>query len=161
MINKYIKIYNTRNCLLALFCAGFVFIPWFVVSFIYDAMPQDTLFSFVPFLIAALCITIASLYTIRFKKMIQSQEQLYNVKFNDDDVVHLETTLYLSRDWLIWAGSSAIYKRHIKSIYLSPRHGRGSSFSNEVGINTVDGKEYRIWCMNSLNIEKIIAWKKK
>ena len=98
MVNKYIHIYNRRNCLLALFCAIIVFIPLFIVSLIYDVIPEDTLISFVPFVIAAICVAIASLYTIRFKKMINMQEQLYGVSFNDNNAVHLETTLYLSED---------------------------------------------------------------
>ena len=102
MIDKYIHIYTRRNCLLALFCASIAFIPLFIVSLIYNVIPEDTLIAFVPFLIAAICVAIASLCTIRFKKMIKMQEQLYGVQFNDDNVLHLETTLYLSEKWLIW-----------------------------------------------------------
>ena len=158
MINKYIYIYNRRNCLLALFCASIVFIPLFVVSLIYNAIPEDTLIAFAPFVIAAICVVIASLYTIHFKKMIKMQEQLYGVQFNDDNVVHLETTLYLSEDWLIWAGISSIYKSHIKSIRSNLIHGRGGS-SNKVTITTVDNKKYIIWCLSSSNINKIRKWK--
>ena len=159
MIDKYIHIYTKRNCLLALFCASITFIPLFIVSLIYDVIPEDTLVAFVPFVIAAICVAIASLYTIRFKKMIQMQEQLYGVKFNDDHVVHLETTLYLSDDWLIWAGVSAVYKYHIKSVRSKLMHGRSGS-SNKVVITTVDNKKYVIWCLSSSNINTIRKWKK-
>ena len=158
MVNKYIHIYNRRNCLLALFCAIIAFIPLFIVSLIYDVIPEDILISFVPFVIAAICVGIASLYIVRFKKMIETQEQLYGVKFNDDHVVHLETTLYLSEDWLIWAGVSAIYKCHIKSVHSKLMHGRSGS-SNKVVITTVDNKKYVIWCLSSSNINKIRKWK--
>ena len=159
MVNKYIHIYNRRNCLLALFCAIIVFIPLFIVSLIYDVIPEDTLISFVPFVIAAICVAIASLYTIRFKKMINMQEQLYGVSFNDNNAVHLETTLYLSEDWLIWAGVSSMYKSHIKSVRSKLIHGRSGS-SNKVVITTVDNKKYVIWCLSSSNINKIRKWKK-
>ena len=158
MIDKYIHIYTKRNWLLALFCASIVFIPLFIVSLIYDVIPKDTLIAFVPFLIAGICVATASLCTIRFKKMIKMQEQQYGVQFNDDNVVHLETTLYLSEKWLIWAGVSSIYKDHIKFIYSKLVHGRSGS-SNKVTIKTVDNKEYTIWCLSSSNINKIRKWK--
>ena len=158
MIDKYIHIYTRRNCLLALFCASIAFIPLFIVSLIYNVIPEDTLIAFVPFLIAAICVAIASLCTIRFKKMIKMQEQLYGVQFNDDNVVHLETTLYLSEKWLIWAGISSIYKDHIKSIHSKSVCGK-SGFSNKVTIKTVDNKKYIIWCSSSSSINKIRKWK--
>ena len=158
MVNKYIYIYTRRNCLLALFCASIAFIPLFIVSLIYDVIPEDTLIAFVPFVIAAICVAIASLATIRFKKMIKMQEQQYGVQFDDDNVVHLETTLYLSENWLIWAGISSIYKNHIKSIHSKLVHGRRGS-SNKVTIKTVDNKKYIIWCLSSSNINKIRKWK--
>ncbi|MBE6530601.1 MAG: hypothetical protein E7679_00720 [Ruminococcaceae bacterium] len=158
MINKYIHIYNRRNCLLAFFCASIGFIPSFIVSLIYDVIPKDTLIAFAPFVIAAICVAIASLYTIRFKKMIKMQEQLYGVQFNDDNVIRLEATLYLSQDWLIRAGISSIYKSHIKSINSKLVHGKGGS-SNKVTIKTVDNKKYIIWCLSSSNVNKIRKWK--
>ncbi|MBO5110760.1 MAG: hypothetical protein J6D21_08585 [Clostridia bacterium] len=158
MIDKYIRIYTKRNCLLALFCASIAFIPLFIVSLIYDVIPEDTLIAFAPFVFAAICVAIASLSTIRFKKMIKMQEQQYGVRFDDYNVIHLETTLYLSENWLIWAGISSIYKNHIKSIHSKLVHGRSGS-SNKVTIKTVDNKKYIIWCLSSSNINKIRKWK--
>ena len=158
MINKYIHIYNRRNCLLALFCSSIVSIPMFITSLIYDVIQDDHFIAFAPFAIAAICVAIASLYTIRFKKMIKMQEQLYGVQFNDDNAIHLGTTLYLSEDWLIWAGSCSIYKNHIKSISSKLITGR-SGTSNKVTITTVDNKKYVIWCLSSSNINKIRKWK--
>ena len=158
MIDKYIHIYTKRNCLLALFCASIAFIPLFIVSLIYDVIPEDTLIAFAPFVFAAICVAIASLSTIRFKKMIKTQEQQYGVQFDDYNVIHLETTLYLSENWLIWAGISSIYKNHIKSIHSKLVHGRSGS-SNKVTIKTVENKKYMIWCLSSSNINKIRKWK--
>ncbi len=158
MIGKYVNIYHKRNIQLALVCATIVFVPLFVVSLFYDVVPEDTLVSFVPFILAALYVAIASLFTKRFRRMIHKQEQLYNVQFQDTDVVHLETTLFLSKDWLIWAGSCALYKEYIKSISSTLRHGHAGS-SNEVVVRTVDDKRYTIWCLNSSNVKKIKKWK--
>ncbi|MBR2861712.1 MAG: hypothetical protein IKB86_07740 [Clostridia bacterium] len=160
MIEKYIKIYHRRNYYLALMCSVIVFIPFFVVSLIYDVIKYDILIAFLPFPIGAIFVALAYLYTIRFKKMIQYQEQLYNAEFNDEGVVNLETTLYLSKDWLIWAGSSAIYKKHIKNIRSKVEYGRAGS-SNKVTITTVDGKKYIIWCFSATNILKIRRWMKE
>ena len=102
MIDKYIKLYHKRNIRLAFICATMVFVPLFVVSLFYDVVIEDTLVAFVPYILAAMCVAVAALFTKRFRKMIHEQEKLYSVQFQDTDVVHLETTLYLSRDWLIW-----------------------------------------------------------
>lgn len=157
-MEKYINIYHKRNIKLALVCAFITFIPLFVVSLFYDVVPEDTIVSFVPFVLATLCVAVASLYTKRFKKMIKEQEHIYNIEFQDTKAEHLETTLYLSDEWLIWAGSSAFFKKHIKSISSVRRFGRVGS-SNQVTIKTVDNKKYTIWCLRTSNIKKIREWK--
>ena len=143
-VEKYIKIYHKRNVKLALLCAVIVFVPLFVVSLFYDVVPEDTIVSFVPFVLATICGAVASLYTIRFKKMIIEQEHIYNMEFQDTKAAHLETTLYLSDEWLIWAGSCAFYKKHIKSISSVRRFGRAGT-SNQVTIKTIDDKKYTMW----------------
>ena len=157
-MEKYIKIYHKRNTLLALFCASIVFLPLFAVSLFYDVVPEDTLISFVPFILAPLWVAVASLYTIRFKKLIAEQEKIYHIQFQDDNVEHLETTLYLSDDWLIWAGSCAFYKKHIKSISSVRRLGRAGS-SNQVTIKTIDDKKYTVWCLSASNVKKLKEWR--
>ena len=157
-MEKYIKIYHKRNVKLALLCAVIVFVPLFVVSLFYDVVPEDTIVSFVPFVLAALIVAFASLYTFRFKKLIEKQEQIYSIQFQDINAEHLENTLYLSDEWLIWAGSSAFFKKHIKSISSVRRFGRVGS-SNQVTIKTVDNKKYTIWCLRTSNIKKIREWK--
>ena len=157
-MKKYIKLYHKRNVKLAFLCAVIVFVPLFVVSLFYNVVREDIIISFVPFVLAMLCVAVASLYTIRFKKMIKEQEHIYNVEFQDTKADHLETTLYLSDEWLIWAGSSAFYKKHIKSISSVRRFGRVGS-SNQVTIKTVDNKKYTIWCLRTSNIKKIREWK--
>ena len=158
-MKKYIEFYHKRNITLALVCATIAFLPLFVVSLFYDVVSEDTVISFIPYVFAALSVVVASLYTIRFKKLIEEQERIYNVQFQDKNAQHLENTLYLSEDWIIWAGSSAFYKKHIKSISSVRRHGKGGS-SNQVIIRTVDNKKYTIWCRSTSNVKKIKEWKK-
>ena len=158
-MEKYIKIYYKRNAQLGCLCAFIAFLPLFIVSLFYDVIPEDTLISFIPFALVAICVAVASLYTIRFKKMIAEQEQRYHIQFQDDNVEHLETTLYLSDDWLIWAGSCAFYKKHITSISSIRRFGRAGS-SNQVTIQTVDDKKYTVWCLSVSNVKKLKEWRK-
>ena len=158
-MEKYIKIYHKRNVQLALFGAILVFLPLFIVSLFYDIVPEDTLISFVPFILALICVAVASLYTIRFKKLIAEQEQIYHIQFQDNNVEHLETTLYLSDEWLIWAGSCAFYRLHIKSISSVLRFGRAGA-SNQVTIKTVDDKKYTVWCLSASNVKKLKEWRK-
>ena len=158
MPEKYIKIYHKRNVQLVFICASIIFLPLFITSLLYDVVPGDIWIALVPFYLVPICVAVASLYTIRFRKMIAKQEQMYCIQFQDDNVEHLETTLYLSRDWLIWAGSCAFYKQHIKSIRSVRRFGRAGS-SNQVTIQTMDNKKYTVWCLSASNVKKLIVWK--
>ena len=123
-MKKYIKIYHKRNLMLALLCATPTFIILFVVSLLYDYVPQDTMVSFSPFALAAFSVAIASLSTIRFKKLIGKQEQIYGIQFQDTNAEHIEKTLYVSKDWLIRAGAFSFYKKHIKSITYILENGK-------------------------------------
>ncbi len=160
MVDKYIRMYNIRNVKTALLCASIASLPLFLVSLFYDVIAEDTLISFLPFVLAAVVVAFASLYTIRFKKLICKQEQLYGVQFQDSNAKRLETMLYLSDDWLIWAGSCALYRRHIQSLSAVRRYGR-SGASNQVRIKTVDGEEYTVWCLNASHIKEIREWKNR
>ena len=158
VINKYIQIYHKRNVLLALFCSVIVFIPLFVAALLNDAVPHDIWLSLVPFLIAAVYVAAAASTTVRFRRMIEAQEERYGVTFGDHGAIRLEMTLFLSDEWLIRAGVSAIYKDHVQSVKSSLRRGRSGS-SNRVVIGTVDGKKYVVWCQSSSGVRKIKAWK--
>ena len=159
MVEKYTKIYLKRNITLALICATIVFIPLLIVSLIYDVLSYDLIAAFMPFPFAFICVLISFLPIIRFRKMIRQQEVLYDTVFSDTDADHLETTLYLSKNWLIWAGNCAVYKNHIQSIEYKLETGRVGS-SNKVTITTVDDKRYIFWCLNTTNIKKIKTWHK-
>ena len=157
LISKYIKVYVKRNILLALFCSILVFIPLFIVSLIYDVMSYDIAVSFVPFAIAIICVLISLIPTIQFRRMITQQEEVYGVKFSDTGAVHLETTLFLSDNWLIWAGVSALYKGYITDVKSRIMSGSVGS-SNRVELITADNKRYVVWCLNGNNLVKIKKW---
>ncbi len=159
MTRKYIDIYLKRNALLSFFCAIIAFIPLFVVSLIYDVVSYDLAVAFAPFALAFGCFLISIFPILRFKKMISEQEKIYNVTFSDVGATNLETVLYLGDDWLIYAGSCALYKKHIRGVKHKTEHGRAGS-SNRVTITTVDGKRYAIWCLSTSNVNKIKSWVK-
>ena len=157
-MKKYIKVYHKRNAMLALLCATPAFIPLFVVSLLYDYVPEDTLISFSPFVLAAFSVAVASLSAIRFKKLIRRQEQIYGTQFQDTNAEHIEKTLYISRDWLIRAGTFAFYKKHVKSITYILQNGKGGP-SYKVTIKTIENKRYTFVSKNLSNIKKIRKWK--
>ena len=159
MVEKYIMLYIRRNTILAFTCATIVFLPLFVVSLIYDVISYDLLVAFSPFGIAVICILLSLLPIARFKKMVLQQEALYHTSFSDFEATHLETILYLSKDWLIWAGSCAIHKEHIQSVKHKRVAGRVGS-SNKVTITTADNKNFVIWCLSASNIKRIKEWYK-
>ncbi len=154
VINKYIKIYHKRNILFALFCSTATFVPLIIADLMYDVNLNDMLLSFLPFVMSGICVIFASLWTVRFKKMIKMQERLYHVQFQDEDVVHLDLIIYLSKEWFISAGTCAIYKPHIKSISY-----KRISNSTYVIIKTLDDKKYKMFCKSTTNVNKIRKWK--
>lgn len=157
MVGKYIKLFIKRNILTALICSFLVFVPIFIVSLIFDVLSYDLFVAFIPFPIALVYVLISLLPIIRFKKMIIQQEVLYNVEFCDTDSINLETTLFLNKEWLICAGSCAIYKKHIHSVNYKKVTGRvGSSYN--VTIHTNDNKHYSVWCLSLSSIKKIKDW---
>lgn len=157
MVNKYVRIYTKRNIWLTFICATIVAVPLFITSLIYDVLQYDYLTALIPYAIAAVVVLCCSVPIFCFRSMILEQEALYGIYFNDADAKHLETTLYISQDWLIWAGISAFHKNHIKHIAHKKRHGRVGS-SNEVKVVTVDSKKYTVWCLSSSNIQLIKEW---
>ena len=142
---------------LALFCAAIVCVPLLIVSFLCDAIPYDLAVALAPFPLALICVAISLFPTIRFKKMIAEQESLYNTVFSDTDAEHLETTLYISRDWLIWAGCSAICKAHIRSVQSRCESGSAGA-SNRVTITTADHRRYVVWCLRAEKVRRIRDW---
>ena len=156
---KYIQTYIKRNIRLALICAVICFVPLFITSLVYDVLWYDMLVSFIPFLFAGICVLISLLPVSRFRNMISYQESLYGIQFPKDRAEHLETTLYLSKDWLIWAGSCAFYGDYVKSIKYDPVVSRAGT-SCKLTITIVEHDEFTIWCLSYATQNKIRAWHK-
>ena len=156
-MNKYIKIYFKRNTFLALILGILVWLPLFIVSLISDVLSYDLLVSFVPFFIGFAGVAVSALTIPRFRKMIDRQEALYHSTFPQGEAQHLETTLYLSEDWLVSAGVIAMHRKHIHSLeHRTERNNSGTS--NKIVIQTVDNKTYTIRYLGTNNIRKIRQW---
>lgn len=160
LTEKYIRIYMKRNLLTALFCAILCFVPLFIVSLIYDLLSYDLVVSFAPFFVALLCVAFSYLYTFRFRRMISEQEKIFSITFDDTAAQHLETTVYLSDDWLIYAGSAAFYKGYVQSISSKTKHGLRGGSSNRVALKTIDGRHYVIWVLSSTVVKRLREWSK-
>ena len=157
-IEKYIRVYMKRNLLTAISCAILCFVPLFIVSLIYDVLSYDIVVSFVPFFIALLSVAFSYLYTFRFRRMISEQERTFSVAFDDTAAQHLETTIYLSNDWLIYAGSAAFYRGYVKSVTSKTMHALRGGSSNRVTLKTIDGRHYVIWALSSSVVKRIKEW---
>ena len=92
--------------------------------------------------------------------MIRRQERLYNIKFKDYYAVNLEKTVFLSQNWIIYAGRIAIYKKHIQAISSKYVIGKGPSFYKVI-IKTVDNKKYTLKCYEQSNLVKIKNWNRQ
>ena len=106
--------------------------------------------------------------------MIKEQEQLYKIKFNDTiefiykpnygefeygNNLEFLGLFDISKEWLIAAGTCAIYKPHLKSIKSTRHHGKhGTSY--RVIFKTINGKKYKIWINSPSDIQRIRKWKK-
>ena len=157
MLSTYTKIYIKRNLLAALVCAVICFIPLFVVSLIYDVRADDTLIAWIPFPAAALCFGVSLLPIIPFRHMVRKQEALYRVAFTDTDVKRLDTTLYISRTWLIHAGRVALCKQHIRKITAKQVYGKGG-VSYRITVKTADNRRLVIRTTSASAVKQIQAW---
>ena len=160
LMEKFIRIYMKRNLLTALSCAIICFVPLFIVSLIYDVLSYDLIVSFAPFLIALLCVAFSYLYTFRFRRMISEQEKTFSVVFDDTAALHLETTIFLSNDWLIYAGSAAFYRGYVKSVSSKTKHALRGGSSNRVTLKTIDGRHYVIWAISPSVVKMLREWSK-
>ncbi len=158
---KYINIYLKRNAILIAFLVIPVSILFLIVSLFADVLSYDIWVSFVPIIIGMFCFALSSIYIYRFLRMIQRQEDIFNVQFNDNNAQPLGKgdTTFLSDDWLIHSGSCAFYRGYIKS-FSKKVYRSGVGVGYKVTIKTTDGRKYKFWTMSSHDIDKYRKWAK-
>lgn len=160
-INKYVRLYMKRNSLLALFCATICFIPFFACAILYDVLWYDIFISFVPYVLAGIIILISYFLTFRFRKEIKRQEEKFNVRFSDTGKTKLDSTIFISDEWLIFAGTHAWYKPNIKSITDKILNAASSKERTRFTIVTIGEEKTNVVVYSPLVVEKINSWKNK
>ena len=158
-IKKYIRLYAKHMLLLMCVITIPLFLLFFIVSFFADAQPYDLQFSFV-ILGAGGIVFIATLYPIkRFCAMIKHQEKQFGVVFSDKDSRKIgENVEYLTDEWLINAGTIALYWKNIKGISskVARTNGRaGMQKAYSMKITTMDDSVY-IFNTTSEHVESLI-----
>ena len=152
-VAKYIRIYMQNNLQTGVLCAVLCFIAFFAVSIRYDVFEHDVAFSFIPFGIALIMIAATYFRTFRFRKMISAQEKRYKVKFSEENAEFLCSGVYLSENWLIFAGICAFHKKFIKSVSQVKK-----SKLPLMSINTADGGQYKLRIVTKDEVGAVNEW---
>ena len=110
---------------------------------------------FCPVIIAVI---ISPLYIIRFNRLINHQEKMFDIKFDDCNAKDLGNKItFISDNWLIHSGSCAFYRDYVKSFGLKTKISRlGTDY--KIIINTIDGKNYHFHAWESKVIGLCRAW---
>lgn len=163
MKNYYIKIYLKRNAKLIAFMSLPISLLFFVVSILYDAIPNDYIFALMPIIVGLLAFLVTCLFIIRFNNIIKMQEEMFNITFNDKNAKSISKTsiAYLSDDWLIFPGSCAFYREYIKSFSSRKYNSTRGVSGYRLIVNTTDGQEYEFHARGTSDIKKFREWKNK
>lgn len=161
--NFFIKKYIVRNAYLILGISLFIFAIFFVVALVYDVLEDDMLIAF-NILGIGILIYLISLYPIiRFRAMIHMQEEMFHVRFCENNAVPLyrNSLVYFSTDWLIIAGQYAFYRDYIKNNRIkihTQRTSRGNNYL--IKIEGVNDQLYCFYADSASSAKKIKDWSK-
>ena len=163
MKDYYVKIYLKRNAKLIAFMAFPVSALFFVISILYDAVSNDILYALIPFIIGFFAFGYTCIFAVRFNKMIETQEKMFNIKFDDSNakLISKASFIYLSNDWLINAGSCAFYRDYVKSFSVKKYNSNRIGGGHRIVVNTIDGKQFEFHSRVSSDIKKFREWKNK
>ena len=152
-VRKYIGIYMRNNLQTGVLCALLCFVVFFTVSMLYDIFKYDVVFSFIPFMIALIMVAATYLKTFRFRTMISTQEKRYKVRFSEENAEFLCSGVYLSENWLIFAGLCAFYKKNIRSVSSVKKSGMPL-----MSIKTTDGGRYKLRVVTKDEVGAVNEW---
>lgn len=158
VIRKYVCVFMKRNLTLVFFCATLCAIPLFVAALIYDFLPYDIYMCLIPYVFGALIIIMNHFVSFRFKKIIEKQEESFNVSFSDKDERQLNPTVFLTEEWLIFAGRYAFYKKNIESIKSKIADGRSIQRRHKLTVIETDGHKTNIVIYQPSVVKKIKEW---
>ncbi len=157
---KYCGIY-ARSVAKVCFCiASPLFLLFFIASLFADTLSYDTYISFIPFIIAALIPGVAWLRGYAGKKEIALQEKMLGVSFSDNNAERLYkkgTNWFLSDDWVICCGRTALHRGFIDSVNIfSKKDGR--YYQHTLKIMCIDGKTRCFRSTRAAEFRKIQKW---
>ena len=116
-IQKYISLYMKRWIIGWTFVATLCAVPILVLGIKHHRFPFEL---FLPYAVEGLLLLFHKFLSRKFPKSIRIQEEMHAISFSDHGAKQIPTRrtgvdedLYLSDDWIILAGSYALYKDHI------------------------------------------------
>ena len=141
---KYIYILLKRNFLATLMLT----LPMFLILFIGIIVSEENVLEHIlicaePIIIGAVGYLLSILVIIRFNILINYQEKMFNIKFDDRGAKRVRTSItFIAEEWLIYSGTCAFYKKYIKSFRMKKEIHRRGAGPYTIIVNTIDGKKY-------------------
>jgi hypothetical protein len=161
MTKKYIKLYFKRIAPFFIFFSAFDIFLWIATFNSYEDKVLYIIEGIIFTLFIELFFIIRTLFILRFKRMISRQEMVYSIKIdNDTEYKEIAYGICTSKNWLVFAGNMAFYKRNIAKISYK-EYGRGSKATCIVTITTKNSKKYKIFLPWKTTITKIRTWYKQ
>ena len=158
-MEKYMK-HFLKNRFLMVFGYSSLFYPMFFLLFVTDeSVWKSLLFGLIVYIPGLIWYAVDVVLVIRFKRLIQDQEQRFGVAFEDKNAAAVapKSDTFLSDDWLIFAGKYAFFRGYIKQIsIISKRTAWGRAYV--VKIYSADGKVYPRGVDSVFSAQKIQQW---
>ena len=166
-MKKYNLIYAKNTFLMCFFISLFAAVPFFAVSFFFDAVENDILYSLY-YLLAGAAVWLLLLLRIPFVHMIlRRQEKMLGIKFDDKDVKPLypksaNSLIYVSDEWLIFAGTGAFGRAYIEKLTVrSKKRKNRTDYYHLCIIIGKDQKKYYKLLDSASTAKKIREWYRK
>ena len=164
-MKKYITLFLKTRFVLIFGCATALFVLFFSVLLFDRNAVYPPIFALWVYFVAIVFYAINLLVVLRFQRVIAYQERLFDIRFCDTNATPLykgsikAPGVFLSDDWLIFAGKSAFCRQYIKHIDIkSEEANMGNDY--RLRIYTVDYKEYSIHIDSPANARRIQIWYK-
>ena len=170
-MKKYNFIYAKNTFLMCFFISLFAAVPFFAVSFFFDAVENDILYSLY-WLLAGVAVWLVLLLRIPFAYMIlRRQEKMLDIKFDGRGVKPLypsatamstNSLIYMSDEWLIFAGTGVFCRDYIEKFTVrSKKRKNHVDYYHLCIIIGKDKKKYFKLLDSASTAKKIREWYRK
>lgn len=170
-MKKYNLIYAKNTFLMCFFISLFAAVPFFAVSFFFDAVENDIFYSLY-WLLAGVAVWLVMLLRIPFAYMIlRRQEKMLNIKFDCKGINPLypsatamstNSLIYISDEWLIFAGTGVFCRDYIEKLSVKSEKRKNRVHYNHfcIIIGKDEKKYYKLLDCAS-TAKKIREWYRK